>query len=142
MSTKLLFLCTGNACRSQMAEGWSRALGGEAVAVRSAGIESHGLNPRAVQVMAEAGVAIDRQSSDVVSDEDIAWADCVVTVCGNADEHCPVIPPGTSRVHWPVPDPARATGSEEEILTVFRRTRDDIRERVAELIGSFEREGA
>ncbi|WP_297527809.1 arsenate reductase (thioredoxin) [Thiohalobacter sp.] len=130
----VLFLCTGNACRSQMAEGWARALGGPDLEVRSAGIEAHGKNPRAIAVMAEAGVDISEQDSTRLTDDMLAWADHVVTLCGHADEHCPVLPPGTSKEHWALDDPARASGAEDEIMAVFRASRDDIRQRVADLI--------
>lgn len=130
----VLFLCTGNSCRSQMAEGYARALGGDAVQVVSAGIEAHGKNPRAIAVMAEAGVDIGAQESTVVTDAMLAQAEVVVTVCGHADEHCPLVPPGVRKVHWPLPDPAKAEGSEDEILATFRAVRDDIRERVAALL--------
>lgn len=130
----LLFLCTGNSCRSQMAEGFARALGGEAVHAMSAGIESHGKNPRAIAVMAEAGVDIAGQESTRLDDAMLAAADYVVTVCGHADEHCPVLPPGVKKEHWPLADPAKATGSDEAILAEFRRTRDEIRDRVADLL--------
>ncbi|MFP4079816.1 MAG: arsenate reductase (thioredoxin) [Ectothiorhodospira sp.] len=131
---RLLFLCTGNSCRSQMAEGWARHLGGDRVQVDSAGIEAHGKNPRAISVMQEAGVDISGQASTRVTPEMLDWADTVVTVCGHADEHCPILPPGTRRVHWPLEDPARAKGSEGEILAVFRATRDEIRQRVETLL--------
>lgn len=134
---RILFLCTGNSCRSQMAEGWARALGRGAVAVRSAGLEAHGQNPRAVAVMEEAGVSIREQASTVLADEDIAWADTVVTVCGHADEHCPLLPAGVRRMHWPLPDPARAEGSEAEIMAQFRAVRDELRCRVAELLSEL-----
>lgn len=127
---RVLVLCTGNACRSQMAEGWLRALGAGAVDVRSAGLEAHGRNPRAVAAMAEAGIDISAQPSSVVTDADIAWAEVVITVCGHADEHCPVLPPTVRRVHWPLPDPAKARGNEAEVIAEFRRVRDDIRDRV------------
>lgn len=130
----LLFLCTGNSCRSQMAEGWARHFGGEAFAVESAGLEAHGKNPRAIQVMAEAGVDISHQESTRLTPEMLERADYVVTVCGHADEHCPALPPATRKEHWPLSDPAKATGSEEAILEVFRATRDDIRERVSDLL--------
>jgi len=130
----LLFLCTGNACRSQMAEGWARALGGDWLRVQSAGIEAHGKNPRAIAVMQEAGVDIGGQESTRVTDEMLADADVLVTVCGHADEHCPAVPAGVRRIHWPLEDPARATGSEVEIMAVFRASRDDIRQRVAALL--------
>jgi arsenate reductase len=134
----ILFLCTGNSCRSQMAEGWARQLGGDWLQVQSAGIESHGKNPRAIAVMQEAGVDISGQESTKLTDDMIASADYLVTVCGHADEQCPVLPAGTRKEHWPLDDPAKATGSEEEIMAVFRESRDDIRQRVADLIGRLE----
>jgi arsenate reductase len=135
--TRLLFLCTGNSCRSQMAEGWAKHLGGERFDIQSAGIEAHGKNPRAIAVMAEAGVDISGQESTRVTDEMIRRADIVVTVCGHADEHCPVLPPGVKKMHWPLSDPAKATGTDEEILAQFRATRDEVRRRVADLIDSL-----
>lgn len=134
MSTTILFLCTGNSCRSQMAEGWARALGGDAVEALSAGIEAHGKNPRAIAVMREAGVDISGQESTRVTDAMLARTDLVVTVCGHADEHCPILPPGTRKEHWPLEDPAKATGTEDEIMTTFRATRDEVRERVGGLL--------
>ncbi len=131
---RLLFLCTGNSCRSQMAEGWARALGDDTLEVRSAGLEAHGKNPRAIAVMAESGIDISGQESSVLTPEMLQWADHVVTVCGHADEHCPALPPGTRKEHWPLEDPARATGSEEEVMAVFRASRDDIRRRVEDLL--------
>lgn len=131
---RLLFLCTGNSCRSQMAEGFARHLAGQDHEVLSAGIEAHGKNPRAIAAMAELGIDISAQESTRLSDEMLAGCDLVVTVCGHADEHCPVLPSTTRRVHWPLPDPARATGSEEEITAQFRRVRDDIRRRVRDLL--------
>lgn len=131
---KLLFLCTGNSCRSQMAEGWARALAGEGVSVQSAGIEAHGKNPRAIAVMREAGIDISNQESTKLTDAMLAEADYLVTVCGHADEHCPVPPPGVRKEHWPLSDPAKATGTEEEIMKTFRATRDEVRGRVNELL--------
>lgn len=131
---RLLFLCTGNSCRSQMAEGWARALGPAELEVESAGIEAHGKNPRAIAVMAEAGVDIGAQASTRVTDAMLAAADYVVTVCGHADEHCPALPPGTPKEHWPLADPAKATGSDEQIMAVFRASRDEIRQRVEDLL--------
>lgn len=131
---KLLFLCTGNSCRSQMAEGWARALAGESVTVQSAGIEAHGKNPRAITVMREAGVDISAQESTKLTDAMLKEADYLVTVCGHADEHCPVLPPGVRKEHWPLSDPAKAVGTEEEIMAVFRISRDEIQYRVAELL--------
>ncbi len=130
----LLFLCTGNSCRSQIAEGWARYLGGTDFKVQSAGIEAHGKNPRAIAVMDEAGVDISGQESTKLTDDMLAWADYMVTVCGHADEHCPALPAHVSKEHWPLSDPAKATGSEEEIMAVFRAARDDIRARVEDLL--------
>ena len=130
----ILFLCTGNSCRSQMAEGWGRHLGGSGLAFDSAGIEAHGQNPRAIAAMEEAGVDIRDQRSTRLSSALLDWADRVVTVCGHADENCPVLPPGTEKEHWPLEDPARATGSEEAIMATFRATRDEVEERVRALV--------
>ena len=132
--SRILFLCTGNSCRSQMAEGWANHLGSEWLEARSAGIEAHGKNPRAIRVMAEAGVDISAQESTRVTDDMIRRADVVVTVCGHADEHCPVLPPDVKKLHWPLSDPAKATGTEDEITTVFRATRDEVRQRVETLL--------
>ena len=132
--TRILFLCTGNSCRSQIAEGWARHLGGDRIVAVSAGIESHGKNPRAIAVMQEAGIDISRQESTTLTDEMLATADILVTVCGHADEHCPVIPEGMRKEHWPLSDPAKASGSEEDVLAVFEESRDEIRARVADLI--------
>ena len=133
----ILYLCTGNSCRSQIAEGWTRQLGEGRFDVQSAGIEAHGKNPRAISVMQEAGVDISGQESTIVTDEMLNLADVVVTVCGHADEQCPVLPPGVKKVHWPLTDPAKATGSEDEIMDQFRATRTDIENRVRELLTSL-----
>lgn len=134
MALNILFLCTGNSCRSQMAEGWTRHLGGNAFHAASAGIEAHGKNPRAIAVMGEAGVDISGQDSTIVSAEMLQRADLVVTVCGHADEQCPVLPSGVEKMYWPLTDPAKATGTEEEIMASFRATRDEVRRRVQELL--------
>ncbi|MDH3514479.1 MAG: arsenate reductase (thioredoxin) [Gammaproteobacteria bacterium] len=134
---RVLFLCTGNSCRSQMAEGWANHLGGKWLEASSAGIEAHGKNPRAIAIMREAGVDISRQESTRVTPEMLPQADLVVTVCGHADEHCPVLPPGVQKQHWPLEDPAKATGTEEQIMARFRTTRDEIRNRVEGLIGGL-----
>lgn len=134
---KILFLCTGNSCRSQMAEGWANHLGKDWVEAVSAGIEAHGKNPRAIAVMREAGVDISHQDSRRVTPEMLARADLVVTVCGHADEHCPALPSGVQKRHWPLEDPAKASGTEQEILAKFRATRDEIRQRVEGMIGEL-----
>lgn len=136
-SLNILFLCTGNSCRSQMAEGWARRIGGDDVEVQSAGIEAHGQNPRALAVMREVGIDISGQQSTIVSDEMLQMADVVVTVCGHADEQCPVLPPNVKKVHWPLTDPAKATGTEEEILAEFRATRDEVETRVRGLLAEL-----
>ena len=126
----LLILCTGNACRSQITEGYFRALRGDEFLVRSAGIEAHGLNSTAVAVMEEVGVDISDYQSEVVTDAMIQWADAVITVCGNAREACPVLPAGVVETHWPIPDPAAIEGDEAVVLAGFRSVREDIRARV------------
>jgi arsenate reductase len=130
----ILYLCTGNSCRSQIAEGWTRQLGGDRMDVQSAGIEAHGKNPRAIKIMQEAGIDISSQESTIVTEEMLGLADVVVTVCGHADEQCPVLPPSVKKVHWPLTDPAKATGTEIEIMNEFRATRDDIEKRVRDLL--------
>jgi len=127
---KVLFLCTGNSCRSQMAEGWARHLLGEKIDPYSAGLIAHGLNPRAVQVMQEAGVDISHQRSERVEEVSGISFDFVVTVCGHAGEHCPVFPGKTKIVHKAFDDPprlAQGAKTEEEALGHFRRVRDEIR---------------
>lgn len=133
----VLFLCTGNSCRSQIAEGWARHIGGDAVSVESAGIEAHGKNPRAIAVMQEAGIDIAGQESTIVDDHMLQRADIVVTVCGHADEQCPVLPPGVTKLHWPLTDPAKAIGSDEQIMREFRATRDEVEQRVRELLDTI-----
>lgn len=134
MKPKILFLCTGNSCRSQMAEGWARQLFGDRIDAYSAGIEAHGMNPHAVQVMREAGVDIGGQSSKLVGGLANVAFDLVVTVCGHADERCPAFAPGTRVVHVGFDDPpklARQAASAEEALGHYRRVRDEIRQFVA-----------
>ena len=126
----VLFLCTGNSCRSQMAEGWARALKGDVIEAYSAGIETHGLNPNAVTVMAEVGVDISGQKSkNVATLLDIPF-DYVITVCGHANEHCPIFPGKTKVIHVGFDDPpklaAQANGDEEK-LNCYRRVRDEIK---------------
>lgn len=129
------FLCTGNSCRSQMAEGFMAALGREEFEVSSAGLEAHGLNPRAVQVMKEAGVDISKQTSDVIDPALLNRADYVITLCGHADEHCPAIAnPNAVKLHWGFDDPAKASGTEEEIAAQFHAVRDAIKSRIEQFI--------
>lgn len=136
MEKKLVyFLCTGNSCRSQMADGFLNALGSEKYEVKSAGLEAHGLNPRAVQVMKEAGIDISENSSNVIDPETLNRATYVITLCGHADEHCPVISnPNVVKWHWGFEDPAKATGTEEEIMDQFRNVRDAIKSRIEKFV--------
>jgi len=136
MKQRVLFLCTGNSCRSQIAEGWLKALGGDRFDVFSAGIEAHGQNPRAIAVMQEAGVDISDQASEILDPALLSTLDLLVTVCGHADEHCPVVPVSCEKQHWPFDDPAKATGSEEEVMHAFRCVRDQIKVKIADFIGS------
>ncbi|WP_083486294.1 arsenate reductase (thioredoxin) [Alicyclobacillus ferrooxydans] len=124
------FLCTGNSCRSQMAEGLARMLGADRIEVHSAGVEAHGLNPRAVAVMNEAGIDISKHTSKRIDTELLNRADYVITLCGDANDRCPVTPPHVHRLHWGFEDPAKATGTEEEVQRKFREVRDAIGSRI------------
>jgi arsenate reductase len=132
------FLCTGNSCRSQIADGFLKQLGGDQYEVQSAGLEAHGLNARAVQVMNEAGVDIRSHTSDVIDPEILKNADYIITLCGHANDNCPVVHNDKAhRWHWGFDDPAKATGTEEDIMAKFREVRDAIKDR----IGQFVKEG-
>jgi arsenate reductase len=123
----ILVLCTGNSCRSQMAHGYLNSVLGAKVNVYSAGVETHGVNPRAIKVMAEDGIDISGHTSNHVDEyQDISF-DHVITVCDHANEVCPVFPSTAEKHHHNFTDPAKATGTEEEILTAFRHTRDQIK---------------
>ena len=124
---RVLFLCTGNSARSQMAEGFLKELGGDRFEVYSAGINPAGLNPLAVRVMGEAGIDISNQTSDRITGELLNGADLLITLCGDARENCPVVPVKVEKRHWPLEDPARAEGTEEEVLNKFRSIRDQIK---------------
>lgn len=135
---KLLFLCTGNSCRSQMAEGWTRYLKGDEIEVYSAGIETHGLNPNAVKVMKEAGVDISDHKSENIADfiNNKIKLDYVITVCGHANETCPVFPGNTKKIYIGFDDPpklAENAATEKEALIHYRRVRDEIRKFVETL---------
>jgi arsenate reductase len=128
--TRVLFLCTGNSCRSQMAEGLLRHLWGHQIAAHSAGIESHGLNPLAVRVMREIGIDISRHASKTLADLGDEQFDYVITVCDHAHETCPVFSGRATRLHKPFDDPpklAAQAGSEEDALPHYRRVRDEIK---------------
>ena len=134
MRQKVLFLCTGNSCRSQMAEGWLKQLAGDRYDVYSAGIEAHGKNPRAIAVMDESGVDISGQQSEVLRLELLEKIDLLVTVCGHADQFCPDLPVRCRKEHWPFDDPAKAEGSEDQVLVEFRSVRDQIKQRIEQFV--------
>lgn len=126
----IYFLCTGNSCRSQMAEGWAKQLLGDEWDVKSAGIEAHGLNPNAVKAMNEIGIDISDQKSEIIDLDILNNATFIVTLCGDAADKCPMTPPKVKRYHWGFEDPAKAEGTEEEKWFVFQRVRDEIGERI------------
>jgi len=129
-SFKVLFLCTGNSCRSQMAEGWAKYFYGDSMDIYSAGLETHGLNPYAVKVMQEAGVDISGHSSKLLDSLSDVGFDYVVTVCDNAHESCPVFPGKTEVIHRSFNDPprmAKEAKSEEEVINCYRTVRDEIK---------------
>ncbi|WP_188455676.1 arsenate reductase (thioredoxin) [Virgibacillus oceani] len=131
MSKKAIyFLCTGNSCRSQMAEGYAKKYLGSDWEVRSAGIEAHGLNPNAVKAMNEVGIDISDQESEMIDPEFLNHATIAVTLCGDAKDKCPVTPPHVKREHWGFDDPAKAEGTVEEKWEVFQRVRDEIGNRI------------
>ena len=130
MKKTLYFLCTGNSCRSQMAEAWGKKILGEEWEVLSAGIEAHGVNPNAVKAMKEVGIDISSQTSDLIDSEILNGADFVVTLCGDAADKCPMTPQHVKRAHWGFDDPAKAEGTDEEKWKFFQRVRDEIGARI------------
>ncbi|MFT8928400.1 MAG: arsenate reductase (thioredoxin) [Sporolactobacillus sp.] len=131
MTKKVIyFLCTGNSCRSQMAEGFGKKYLGEEFDVRSAGIEAHGLNPNAVKAMKEVGIDISMQKSKVIDMSLLNQAYLVVTLCGDAEERCPMTPSQVRREHWGFEDPAKAQGTEAEKWAIFQKVRDGIEKRI------------
>jgi arsenate reductase (thioredoxin) len=135
---KVIFLCTGNSCRSQMAEGFTRELGKGKIAAYSAGTNPTGLNERAVIVMREIGIDISQQTSKAIDEELLKKMDVVITLCDNASESCPWTPPEIKRLHWSLKDPAKATGTEGELMHEFRLVRDEIRERVVTFLREYQ----
>lgn len=123
----ILFLCTGNSCRSQMAEGFARKMLPEDIKIFSAGLEPKGVHPIAVKVMQEVGVDISHQKSKNISEIPIHEISTVVTLCGDAAERCPIFLGKVKRIHWEIEDPAKAQGSDEKIAIVFRKVRDKIK---------------
>src|SRR3954463_8309686 len=123
----ILVLCTGNSCRSQLAEGYLRHFAGSKAEVYSAGIETHGVNPRAIATMAEDGIDISRHTSNNIDEYREIPFDFVITVCDNARERCPLFPSGAKNFHYNFPDPAKAIGTEEEIARAIRDVREQIK---------------
>ena len=124
---KVLVLCTGNSCRSQIAEAYLRHFAGEKAAIYSAGVETHGVNPRAISTMKEDGIDISQHTSNNIDEYFNIDFDFVITVCDNAKERCPFFPTNAKKFHHNFPDPAKASGTEEEILEQFREVRQMIK---------------
>lgn len=125
---KILVLCTGNSCRSQIAEGYLKYFVGNKAEIYSAGVETHGVNPRAIAIMKEDGIDISKHTSNNISEYTAIDFDFVITVCDNAKERCPYFPSNAKLFHYNFPDPAKATGTEEEILNEFRKVRQLIKD--------------
>jgi arsenate reductase len=131
---KIIFLCTGNSCRSQMAEGFVREIGKGVIEPYSAGLSPKGVDERAERVMKEIGIDISKQTSKAVDEKLLKQMDIVITLCDDAAESCPWTPPEIRRLHWSMKDPAKAEGAEEEVLDEFRKVRDEIEQRVKNLV--------
>ncbi len=125
---KVLVLCTGNSCRSQIAEGYLRHFAQDKAEIWSAGVETHGVNPKAIAIMAEDGIDISGHTSNNITEYSQIPFDFVITVCDNAKERCPFFPGTAQKFHYNFPDPAKATGTEQEIMQEFRRVREMIKE--------------
>ncbi len=129
-----MFLCTGNSCRSQMAEGLARELGKGKIEACSAGLMAAGVHPRAVAVMRELGIDISGQQSKTIDEQLLRTMDMVITLCDNAAEACPWTPPEIKRLHWPIRDPVGTRGTEEEVMKDFRRARDEIKGKILAIL--------
>lgn len=127
---KVMFLCTANSCRSQMAEGIARDLGKGVIEPYSAGLFAHYIQPKAIQVMREIGIDISDQKSEAIDNKFLKSMDIIITLCGHAEASCPVTPSRIKRIHWPIKDPVGVSGTEEEILNEFRRARDEIKTKI------------
>ena len=134
---KVMFLCTANSCRSQMAEGFAREIGKGIMEACSAGLMSAVVHKKAIAVMKDIGIDISEQKSKTIDENLLREMDFVVTLCHNAENLCPSTPPGTTRIYWPIKDPVGMVGTEDEIINDFRRARDEIREKVQELTESL-----
>ncbi len=138
---KIMFLCTGNSCRSQMAEGFAREFGKGLLVPYSAGLIAAGVHPRAIAVMKEIGIDIASQKSNEIDEGLLRQMNVVITLCGNAEDACPRTPPEVKRLHWPINDPVGTVGSEEKIMKEFRRARDEIGARIVQLISEIKTTG-
>ncbi len=127
---KVMFLCTGNSCRSQMAEALARHYGHGIIEPYSAGLMPIGVNPIAIKVMKEIGIDISEQTSDAIDEELLKKMDVVITLCSNAETACPETPTRIKRIHWPIDDPVSTVGTEEDVLRAFRKVRDEIKRRI------------
>lgn len=130
----VLILCTGNSCRSQIAHGYLAAFGGDRIQTYSAGVETHGVNPRAIAIMAEDGIDISQHTSNHVDEYININFDYIITVCDNAKERCPWFPSNAKKLHYNFPDPAKAIGTEEEIMQQFREVRELIKKYIKDFI--------
>jgi arsenate reductase len=134
---KILVLCTGNSCRSQMAEGYLRHFAGDKAVIKSAGIETHGVNPKAIAIMKEDGIDISCHTSNNMDEYMSIEFDYIITVCDNANERCPLFPGNAIRFHHNFPDPAKASGRDEEIREMFRSTRDLIKTYCSDFVSKY-----
>ncbi len=131
---KVMFLCTANSCRSQMAEGLAKEYGKDLIDIYSAGLMAAGVHKRAAAVMKEIGIDISKQESKTIDENLLKQMDIIVTLCSYAETLCPSTPAGIKRIHWPIKDPVGTMGNEEQIMNEFRRARDEIKENIRELI--------
>lgn len=134
MAKRIMFMCTGNSARSQMAEGLARAMAKGKVEVFSAGLDPKGLHPVSVRVMRDIGIDISGHTSKPIEPGLLATMDVVVTLCGDARDRCPVLPAGVAHVHWPLPDPAAVRGTEDDVIEAFRDVRISLQERISQLL--------
>lgn len=134
---KVMFLCTANSCRSQMAEGIARHLGKGFIEPYSAGLFFYHVHPRAIEVMKEIGIDISDQKSKDIDEGLLKNMDIIITLCVHAEASCPVTPPEIKRIHWPIDDPVGTTGTEEQIMDAFRKTRDEIKEKIESFISEI-----
>jgi len=132
--TKVMFLCTGNSCRSQIAEGLARHYGAGIIEAYSAGVMPVGVHPFAIETMKEIGIDISNQSSKAIDEEELKQMDLIITLCPVAESACMNMPINAKRLHWPIKDPITATGSKEDILEAFRSTRETLKEKILKLI--------